>query len=104
MVCEVLGGRQVTPQPFRSRVPGLAWLRTRLNNLWTRWYVDPIVAQQVAYNAALARAVRELADQVSGLEAALLVRTALEQATADQQLPPQHPRYHRGPRDSPDMG
>ncbi len=104
MVGEVLGGWQVTPQPFRSRVPGLAWLRTRLNNLWTRWYVDPIVAQQVAYNAALARAVRELADQVSGLEAALLVRTALEQATADQQLPPQHPRYHRGPRDSPDMG
>ena len=69
-------------RPFQSRIPGLAWLRTRLNNLWTRWYVDPIVAQQVEYNAALARAVRELAAQVSGLEAALRVHAGLEQALA----------------------
>ena len=88
MVGEALEHWRVTPPPFRSRVPGLAWLRTRLNNLWTRWYVDPIVAQQVEYNAALARTVRELADQVAGLEAALLVRTGLEQATTDQLLPP----------------
>jgi O-antigen biosynthesis protein len=72
---------RVAAQPFRSRIPGVAWLRTRFNNLWTRWYVEPILAQQVEYNAALARAVRELADQVSGLEAALLVRAGLHEVT-----------------------
>src|SRR5690349_15835436 len=97
LVGEALDHWRVTPQPFQSRVPGLAWLRTRLNNLWTRWYVDPIVAQQVEYNAALARTVRELADQVAGLEAALLVRTGLEQATADQLLPPQSAPVHLAP-------
>ncbi|HMA38092.1 MAG TPA: glycosyltransferase family 2 protein [Chloroflexia bacterium] len=78
---EALAHWRVTPQPFRSRLPGVAWLRTRLNNLWTRWYVEPILAQQVAYNAVLARTVRELADQVAGLEAALLVRAGLAQLT-----------------------
>jgi GT2 family glycosyltransferase len=79
-VAEVMAGWRVQPQPFTSRIPGLAWLRTRLNNLWTRPYLDPILAQQVEYNAALARAVRELAAQVSGLEAALLVRAGLDDA------------------------
>ena len=86
-VAEALAGWRVQPQPFHSRVPGLAWLRTRLNNLWTRPYLDPILAQQVEYNAALTRAVRELADQVAGLEAALLLRTGLEQATAGGEPP-----------------
>ncbi len=80
MVAEVMGTWRVQPQPFRSRVPGLAWLRTRLNNLWTRPYLDPILAQQIEYNAALARTVRELAAQVSGLEGALLVRLGLADA------------------------
>ncbi len=81
-VAEAQAAWRVAARPFQSRIPGLAWLRTRLNNLWTRWYVDPIVAQQVEYNAALARAVRELAAQVSGLEAALRVHAGLEQALA----------------------
>ena len=82
LVVAALAGWRVQPQPFRSRVPGLAWLRTRLNNLWTRPYLDPILAQQIEYNAALARTVRELAAQVSGLEAALLVRVGLTDAQA----------------------
>ncbi|MDQ2807639.1 MAG: hypothetical protein M3Z04_12135, partial [Chloroflexota bacterium] len=82
MVAETLADWRVQAQPFRSRVPGLAWLRTRLNNLWTRPYLDPILAQQIEYNATLARTVRELAAQVSGLEAALLVRTGLAAAQA----------------------
>jgi hypothetical protein len=97
LVGEALAGWRVAPQPFQSRVPGLAWLRTRLNNLWTRWYIDPIVAQQVTYNAALARTVRELADQLAGLEAALLVRTGLEQATTDQLLPSPPAPAHLAP-------
>ncbi|HUS17977.1 MAG TPA: glycosyltransferase family 2 protein [Chloroflexia bacterium] len=81
LVGETLAGWRVMPQPFRSRLPGVAWLRTRLNNLWTRPYLDPILAQQREHNAALTRAVRELSDQVAGLEAALLVRAGLLEMT-----------------------
>jgi GT2 family glycosyltransferase len=94
---------RVAARPFQSRIPGVAWLRTRFNNLWTRWYVEPILAQQVEYNAALARAVRELADQVSGLEAALLVRAGLQEVTLDAAPgAPRAPEEEQGSEQRPD--
>ncbi len=50
----------VEEKPFRSRLPFVATLRERFNNISTRWYVKPILQQQVDYNAAVARAVEDL--------------------------------------------
>jgi len=50
----------VEEKPFRSRLPLVATLRERFNNISTRWYIKPILQQQVDYNAAVARAVEDL--------------------------------------------
>ncbi|MGC8874072.1 MAG: methyltransferase domain-containing protein [Chloroflexia bacterium] len=54
----------VQEQPFRSRFPVLgpliAWFRERWNRISTKWYVLPMLQQQVHYNLALAEALREL--------------------------------------------
>jgi GT2 family glycosyltransferase len=50
----------VEEKPFYSRIPFIANLRERFNNISTRWYVKPILAQQVEYNAAVARAIEDL--------------------------------------------
>jgi GT2 family glycosyltransferase len=46
---------QVTPRPFTSRAPIVGPLivafRTFVNNLATRWYVQPLLDQQAAFNA-----------------------------------------------------
>ncbi len=64
----------VTEKPFTSRIPGMVWLRTRLNNLGPRWYVQQILAQQVEYNAALLQALEEVTRQVRDLQASTAVR------------------------------
>ena len=72
-VSEVMRGWRVREQPFRSSVPifggAIAGLRRRLNNLSTRWYVQPIVQQQVDYNASVARALREVTKQLAEVQA-----------------------------------
>jgi GT2 family glycosyltransferase len=50
----------VEEKPFRSRLPFVASLRERFNSISTRWYIKPILAQQVEYNAAVARAIEDL--------------------------------------------
>jgi O-antigen biosynthesis protein len=64
----------VEEKPFASRTPGVAWLRTRLNNLGPRWYIKQILAQQVEYNAAVLQVLEELGKQMRDLQAATSVR------------------------------
>lgn len=64
-VSEVKSGWLVEEKPFRSRLPLVASLRERFNSISTRWYVKPILAQQVEYNAAVARAIEDLGKQVA---------------------------------------
>jgi len=59
-VKEVKEGWLIEEKPFRSRLPFVASLRERFNSISTRWYVKPILAQQVEYNAAVARAIEDL--------------------------------------------
>jgi GT2 family glycosyltransferase len=70
---EVMRGWRVREKPFRSSAPifgrAIAGLRRRLNNLSTRWYVQPILQQQVDYNASVARTLRELTKQLAELQA-----------------------------------
>lgn len=54
----------IQEQPFRSRLPILgpliAWFRERWNRISTKWYVLPILQQQVQYNLALVEVLQEL--------------------------------------------
>jgi GT2 family glycosyltransferase len=72
-VDEVMRGWRVRERPFRSSTPVLGKLivslRERLNNLSTRWYVQPIMQQQVDYNASVARTLREMSVQLAELQA-----------------------------------
>jgi hypothetical protein len=89
-VAEVKDRWLVEEKPFRSRLPFVAALRERINSLSTKWYVKPILAQQVEYNAAVSRAIEDLGNLVTGkvvaddLEAAALTSrlTALEERLA----------------------
>jgi hypothetical protein len=58
----------VTPQPFVSKKPYVGQLivafRTMVNNLASRWYVQPILEQQVAFNANVTNVVRMLTTQL----------------------------------------
>jgi O-antigen biosynthesis protein len=56
----------VEEKPFRSRLPFVATLRERFNSISTRWYIKPILAQQVDYNAAVARAIEDLGKLAAG--------------------------------------
>ncbi len=55
---------QVQEQPFRSRLPIvgplIAWFRERWNRISTKWYVLPILQQQVHFNAAVVRVLQDL--------------------------------------------
>ncbi len=62
---------------FRSRVPLLAGLRTRWNNVATRWYVRPNLDQQTRCNLALARAARLMSEQLAARAAADALDAAL---------------------------
>ncbi len=54
----------VQEQPFQSRLPVvgrlIAWLRDRFNRISTRWYVLPLLQQQVHFNMAVVRALQDL--------------------------------------------
>lgn len=70
-------GWLVEEKPFRSKIPFVAKLRDKFNSISTRWYVQPILAQQVEYNAAVSRAIEDL----SKLAAGNLVTGDLQTAT-----------------------
>ena len=37
---------EIVERPFASKIPGVAWLRTRWNNVAARWYVQGLFQQQ----------------------------------------------------------
>ncbi len=97
---EVMGGWRVREKPFSSSAsvvgPLVARLRSRMNNLSTRWYVQPILQQQVDYNASVARTLREMSDQLAELQAQVALQSLLTAGLISQNNsanggPPQEP-------------
>ena len=80
-VSEVMGNWRVREKPFSSSAPLIgplvARLRSRVNNLSTRWYVQPILQQQVDYNASVARTLREMSGQLAELQAQVALQSLL---------------------------
>ncbi len=76
-LAEVKKGWLVQEKPFHSKLPLVATLRERFNSLSTRWYVKPILAQQVDYNAAVSRAVEDLGQLALSGTAASNMQTAV---------------------------
>lgn len=66
---EVKQSWKVEEKPFRSGLPFVATLREKFNSISTKWYVRPILQQQVDYNAAVARSLETLGQVVAGREA-----------------------------------
>jgi GT2 family glycosyltransferase len=61
--------------------PRPAWRRVR-----DEWYVPAVRGHQIQFNAAVARAIRDLAAQVSSQEAAALAHTAVERAALAREI------------------
>ena len=55
---------EIKPQPFRSHTPIVGPLIVLFRRLWnnvsTRWYVDPILQQQVEFNGSVMRALQQM--------------------------------------------
>lgn len=66
----------VEEKPFRSKLPLVATLRERFNSISTRWYVKPILAQQVEFNGAVSRSIEDLGKLTLGNVAAEQLQTA----------------------------
>lgn len=67
---EVKKGWKVQEKPFRSALPFVATLREKFNSISTKWYVRPLLQQQVDYNGAVARALETLGQLSGGRDAA----------------------------------
>lgn len=78
---------EVTERPFQSPTPVigplLAWFRTQWNNVATKWYVRPLLAQQNQYNQLAAQL---LADHDGRLIAQDHDQTTLTRQTAELTL------------------
>jgi GT2 family glycosyltransferase len=81
-VAEVLAlWRLNEPADAAARASRPAWGRVR-----DEWYVPAVRGHQIAFNAAVARAVRDLAAQQSGLEAATLAQSAVDTAALAREI------------------
>lgn len=71
----------VREQPFVSRAPLIGRLiaafRSTWNSVSTRWYVLPLLQQQVEFNGAVARAVAALAREISAQKTGSLAAPAI---------------------------
>ena len=76
-LAEVKRGWLVEEKPFKSRLPFVAKVRERFNSISTRWYVQPILAQQVEYNATVARTLEDLGRLTLGTDSANQMQTAV---------------------------
>lgn len=76
-VGEVARKRTITPLPFRSRLPGVARLRTWLSKIVQEEYLRPLIQQQNDYNAAVAEAVQAMERQRRATDAAIVCQGML---------------------------
>ncbi len=68
---------RITPQPLSSGLPLVGQLKEQANAL-TRWYVQPIVAQQNQFNAAVVQAMHSLAASIDQRSDALAQQHQLQ--------------------------
>jgi hypothetical protein len=61
---------KVEEKPFQSALPFVAKLREKFNTISTKWYVRPILQQQVDYNGAVARVLETLGLMLAGRDSA----------------------------------
>jgi GT2 family glycosyltransferase len=81
-VAEVLAlWRLNEPADAAARASRPAWGRVR-----DEWYVPAVRGHQIQFNAAVARAVRDLAAQLSGLESATLAQSAVDTAALTREI------------------
>ena len=81
-VAEVLAlWRLNEPADAAARAGRPTWGRVR-----DEWYVPAVRGHQIQFNAAVARAVRDLAAQLSGLEAATLAQAAVDTAALTREI------------------
>ncbi len=69
--------REVAPQPFRSRWPLVARIRSWINRLVTEDYIRPLIQQQNDFNASVAELAAALARQRRAADAAILCQGVL---------------------------
>lgn len=69
-LAEVKQHWKVEEKAFRSSLPFVASLREKFNSISTKWYVRPILQQQVDYNGAVARSLETLGQLVAGRDVA----------------------------------
>lgn len=74
---QVSAKHTIAPQPFRSRLPLVATLRTLWNRIATETYLRPLIQQQNDYNAAIAELGQALARQRRTTDAAILCQAML---------------------------
>jgi GT2 family glycosyltransferase len=86
-VSGVMSGWHVYEKAFgqERKSPGV---RGRLANLMNRLYLWPVLQKQIAYNADLARTVRELSAQLADLQARVAVQATLSTALFSRQAAP----------------
>jgi hypothetical protein len=81
-VAEVLAlWRLNEPADAAARASRPVWGRVR-----DEWYVPAVRGHQIQFNAAVARAVRDLAAQLSGLDAATLAQSAVDTAALTREI------------------
>ena len=92
---------RIEPQPFQSEAPivgpGIAAFREAWISIATRWYVEPLITQQRAFNAVVTQALDREVDKlnrvsVSQVELLHLVRQLSDNVERAQQENAQHVR------------
>ncbi|MFP4394351.1 MAG: glycosyltransferase family 2 protein [Anaerolineales bacterium] len=92
---------RIEPQPFQSEAPivgpGIAAFREAWISIATRWYVEPLITQQRAFNAVVTQALDREVDKlnrvsISQVELLHLVRQLSDNVERAQQENAQHVR------------
>jgi len=90
LLAELEAAWTLQEQPFVSHVPFFAPLIVAVRNFWnwmsTKWYVRPILQEQMTFNVLAVRAIAEVATACQQLERRLqAVEEALRQGQVDEE-------------------